>query len=242
MYNQVSSILIILLISTTSSCTNKAENGDSKIAYITHTKYNSVVQNTNIDSLSQYSYVELYQKIKSTLKGASFERPFVKTKDYHFSNPNKPDHFIIEIPAGLIAKSKSRFVIKDNDGKTIYEETFDTHYLVRDIFDPETIPTESQEAIDRYRKKYIYSLTKKQFETFTQKEVDRNLNIFFCNRQDIISMNNDEGIINKEFYHEVISDSTLKIISLPCFDCDEGVYILSFSKQKGRVIRFMSLD
>jgi hypothetical protein len=223
---------IALIITSTIiySCnSNKKENKlDSNSKDSTQTKKIEVSSDINEDKL-KFS-------IDDTIK---------KSKAYFFSNSISKDLFLLTINPGTIENSKSELKIITAENKIIYKETFKTYYFIKGIEEPETIPTSSQKDYEKYIKKYKKSLTLNQYKSYFNK----NVNNFFDDAVYPIKKNKkheikdwEKDIEDEEFLNEVFTDSTVNIIDLVCFDCDEGGKMIGYSKKNNKVKTLLEHD
>lgn len=194
------------------------------------------------DSLKQGNDKVIYDSCRENLK-FSVNDTIRISKSFTFSNVNSKDLFILTINPGLVKESKSSFQIRTSDGKIIYDETFDSFYFVRDIFEPSTYPTSGgQDAYDNYIKEYWQSLTEKQYDECFNKNIQSFYeNISFINRnslKEILEM----GEFDKDNLNEVQADTTITIINITCFDCDEGGSIVFYSPKKEKLVTLLDHD
>lgn len=127
----------------------------------------------------------------------------------------------------------------------LYKETFRTYYFLRGIEEPATVPTGSQKAYEEYMEKYKKSLTLNQYKSYFNKSLDN----FFDNAIYPIAKKNyqelknwEEDIDDKKFLNEVYTDSTVNVIDLICFDCDEGGKMIGYSKMNKTVKTLLEHD
>jgi hypothetical protein len=173
--------------------------------------------------------------IKDTIKSS---------KSYFFSNTKTKDLFQLTIMPGLVKNSKSELQIKNAENKVIYSQTFDSFYFIREIYDPETTPTTGgQKAYEEYVANYWKTLTPKQFENFFNKNVkDFFGHISFFEKEDYKDILSTEEIINDDFLQEVKADSTILLINVTCFDCDEGGMAMGYSQKQKKVVTVSEHD
>jgi hypothetical protein len=128
----------------------------------------------------------------------------------------------------------------------IYSQAFDTYYFVKWIYDPDTVPTTGgQEEFEKYMENYAKSITAKQYETYFKKNVDS----FFEESLSFLDNNKFkelEGfgleVNDKYFLNEYLADTTIKLIDIICFDCDEGGSIIGYSKTQNKVVTLFEHD
>jgi hypothetical protein len=133
------------------------------------------------------------------------------------------------------------------DNKVIYTQIFNTCYFIKWIYDPDTIPTSGgQEAYEKYMKNYRKSITPKQYETYFKKSIDSFFNAV-CpiveNRYEYLKNYEESASINdKDFFYEVLADSTIQLVDIACFDCDEGAAIIGYSRKQNKVVTLVDHD
>ena len=57
--------------------------------------------------------------------------------------------------------------------------------------------------------------------------------------KDIIT---SEDITDAEFKNEVLADSTINLIDVTCFDCDEGGSTIGYSRKQNKVVTLFEHD
>jgi hypothetical protein len=221
-------IFLIILTSLFACNSNKKEN---KL----NIKSNDTLQPTSHKVVYEDKRENLKLLIADTIK---------KSNSYFFSNPNSKDIFQLIINPGLVKNSKAELQIITVDNKIIYTQSFDAFYFIREIYEPDTIPPGGQEVYEKYLEKHWKSLTPKQFETYFKKNVDN----FF----DVISFIEDdkneeikgweEDITDKKFLNEILTNPAIKLINIPCFDCDEGGEMIGYSLEQNKVISLLGHD
>lgn len=194
------------------------------------------------DSLKQKNDKVIYESFRENLKFSVNDTVRI-SKSFTFSNVNSKDLFILTINPGLVKESKSSFQIRTSDGKIIYDETFDSFYFIRDIFEPSTVPTSGgQDAYDKYMREYWQSLTEKQYnECFNKNVQSFYKNISFINRnrlKEILAM----GEVDKDNLNEIQADTTIRIINITCFGCDEGGSVVFYSPKKEKTVTLLDHD
>lgn len=169
----------------------------------------------------------------------------VKSASYFFSNSNIEDAFILKVDPGIVKSSKAELQIQTSNGDVIYSQKFDAFFLVRGIYEPDKVPkTGGQSAYDNYMTSYWKSLTQAQFEKYFQKSIDS----FFTNIYPIESnkIENfaawEDDISDKEFWKEISKDTTIRLLDITCFDCDEGGTIIGYSRKRKKVITLLEHD
>src|SRR6185437_13083888 len=200
--NKLLIVLIITLICN--SCDERKETNEST------SKNNEASTNSNVNKASDSSYADVLIKLRDNLKGALLKDTLTVIKLIYFSDSISPDSFILRIPPGLIAKTKSELIIKKHDSQEIYSESFDTYYFARYIFEPDSVPIEGgQDTYDNYMKSYIKSLTKIQFELYTKKAARSLFDDILVSREKLNKIMGWYGeVIDKELFDEVEKDTT----------------------------------
>lgn len=168
-----------------------------------------------------------------------------KSVSYFFSGSQSKDLFLLTIHPGLVKNSKSSFQIITNNNQVIYSQTFDTYYFIKWIYEPDTIPTSGgQEAYEKYMENYWKSITPNQYENHFKKSVES----FFdainpIDKSKYWDLKNwEEEINDKNFLQELTSDTTIKLLDITCFDCDEGGTIIGYSKKQNKVVTLVEHD
>lgn len=222
-------ILIITLAFIYSCNSNKKENKAES-----NSKDTTQIKNTNVSSNTKED--NLMFSIDDTIK---------KSKAYFFSNSESKDLFLLTINPGTVENSTSEFKIITEKNEILYKETFKTYYFLRGIEEPATVPTGSQKAYEEYMEKYKKSLTLNQYKSYFNKSLDN----FFDNAIYPIAKKNyqelknwEEDIDDKKFLNEVYTDSTVNVIDLICFDCDEGGKMIGYSKTNKTVKTLLEHD
>lgn len=233
-------IFLVFLTSLLACNSNKKENKYN--GSLQHTSENKLNNSDKKDSLQDTSEKVVYADRRENLK-LSVADTIKISNSYFFSNPNSEDKFQLTISPGLVKNSKAEFQIITPENKIIYTQSFDAFYFIRGIYEPDTIPSGGQEVYEKYMDKYWRSLTPEQFEAYFKKSVDT----FF----DVISPIEDkneeikeweENISDKKFLNEVLTDPAIKLINIPCFDCDEGGGIIGYSPKQNKVITLLEHD
>lgn len=230
MKSNTACIFLIILTSLFACNSNKKE-----------TKLNN--NSKNIDTLQVASKKVVYEDKRENLK-LSVADTIKISNSYFFSNQNSKDIFQLTINPGLVKNSKAELQIITADNKIIYTQSFDTFYFIREIYEPETIPSGGQEVYEKYMEKHWKSLTLKQFEAYFKKNVDNFFGVISPiendNKEDLKGW--EEDITDKEFLNEILTNPAIKLINIPCFDCDEGGEIIGYSLEQNKVISLLEHD
>jgi hypothetical protein len=206
-------------------------------------KKESKIKSNNSEPLQVKSDKVAYDNSRENLK-LSIADTIKISNSYFFSTPNSKDIFQLTIKPGLVKNSKAELKIITADNKIIYTQTFDSFYFVRGIYEPDTIPSGGQEVYENYMEKYWKSLTPKQFEVYFKKNLDNFFDAIYPiekNKNEAIKAW-EEDISNKDFLNEVLTDSTIKLIDITCFDCDEGGTIIGYSLKQNKVVTLVEHD
>ncbi|MBF4471358.1 hypothetical protein [Flavobacterium sp. HJJ] len=202
------------------------------------------LESNSIDSI-QTKNSEVSLDINEDKLKFSIDDTIKNSKTYFFSNSKSKDLFLLTINPGTIESSKSELKIITKENEIIYKESFQTYYFIKGIEEPKTIPTSSQKEYEKYIKKYIKSLTANQYKSYFNK----NVNDFFDNAVYPIQKKKyneikdwEEDIEDKEFLNEVFTDSTVNVIDIVCFDCDEGGKMIGYSKKNNKVKTLLEHD
>ena len=169
-----------------------------------------------------------------------------KSAYYFFSNSQTKDLFLLTIEPGMVKESKSTLAIINPNNQVIYSQTFDTYYFIKWIFEPQRYPDfgGNNEAYDIYIETYCKSLTPKQYETYFRKSVNTFFeDISLFDRSKFEELDRFEGDINdNDFLNEYLEDTTIQLFDITCFDCDEGGYIIGYSKKQNKVVTLVDHD
>jgi hypothetical protein len=189
------------------------------------------------------TYAAEYYKLTANYKDAFFTDTIRNSRAFYFSDPKANDSFIIVVPPGLIASSKSQFMIKTAAGKIIYNETFPTRHFARESFDADTIPADAVgDEYDKFKLKHAREVTREQIQKTTANKIakfyDKNI---FADRS-VLSNNSEDEILDKPLFKELVADKNARIITLPCFDCDEGQSFIAYSKKRQKALIFLASD
>jgi hypothetical protein len=173
----------------------------------------------------------IYDDIRAAIK-LSISDTLKHSKEVLFSDNNNKDIFLLTINPGPVKTSKSKIEIISHDHKSLYSETFDTYYFIMYIIhDADTIPTL------KFQTEYFQKNVKDVFESLhfitTQKDWAEWTESFGSD------WTNDA---DKEFLTEVRADTTIKLLDLACFNCEEGGYLIGYSKKQGKVVTLLSHD
>jgi hypothetical protein len=165
------------------------------------------------------------------------------SKSYPFSNHQTQDVFLLTVPPGLVKNSKSVLEIKTAKNKVIYTDTFDTYHFIAGIFRPDTIPTDGIDEYEKYIAQYHKSLTTDKIQDYFQKNLqDFDSRIKFVERSNLKEMLQWGEVEDKEALNEVMSDPTIILADITCFDCDEGGIVIFYSKKRNKVITLLAHD
>lgn len=243
-------IIIATLVSCNSNTTDSNESSMStnalqKTAYKVDSeqienKENNNVSDTLQDSTDEVVYDDRRNNLELTLTDT------IKThKLYFFSNPEVKDSFLLIVEPGMIKNSKAELRIITADHREIYNQCFDSFYFMRGIYEPDTIPIGGgQDAYKKYKENYWKSLTLKQYETYLKNSIEsfyENIYPIGEDKYEVIKAW-EEDIRNKEFLNEVLTDSTINLIDITCFDQDEGGAIIGFSRKLDTVATLLEHD
>ncbi|MCE2740823.1 MAG: hypothetical protein LW669_04980 [Sphingobacteriales bacterium] len=221
-------ILALSILTTFQSCDSRTEKKTST---------------SNKDSL-ELTTEKVYYDRTENLK-LSIADTIKKSAYYFFSNSQTKDLFLLTIEPGMVKNSKSLLQIITGDNKLIYSQSFDTYYFVKWIYDPQTIPKNiGQNEYEDYLDNYAKSITPKQYETYFKKEVDSFFEAFnFLDKTKFEELKEFGGDINdNDFLNEYYKDTTIQLIDIPCFDCDEGASIIGFSKNQNKLVELFDHD
>ena len=207
------------------------QNGDN----ITDDKFTYTSTDNNMQVVYDSRRENLKLSVSDTIKSL---------KSLLFSNSKSKDLFQLTINPGLVKNSKSLLQIITSDKKVIFSVTFDTFYFIRGIFEPNTMPSGGREVHEKYLKDYWQSLTLDQYETYLKNSVKNFFKeILFIDRAQFIKMNESgNDVEDKDFLNEIKADSTIILVNITCFDCDEGGSIIGYSKKKEKVLTILNHD
>ena len=207
------------------------QNGDN----ITDDKFTYTSTDNNMQVVYDSRRENLKLSVSDTIKSSM---------SFLFSNSKSKDLFQLTINPGLVKNSKSLLQIITSDKEVIFSVTFDTFYFIRGIFEPNTNPSGGREVHEKYLKDYWQSLTLEQYETYLKNSI-KNLfkEILFIDRVQFIKMNESgNDVEDKDFLNEIKADSTIRLVNITCFDCDEGGSIIGYSKKKEKVLTILNHD
>jgi hypothetical protein len=203
------------------------------------------IQNINPgDTIPVVSEKTVYTNSRAGLQ-LSIPDTIKAAKSYFFSNPDSADIFLLIIEPGLVRESKAVFQIVTADHRVIHTQSFDAFYFIRGIYEPDTIPAGGQEVYDEYMEKYWKSLTLPQFQAYFRKKVAGFFEeaIYSIDKGEFVNFKAvEEEIDDKDFLQEVLADSTINLIDIACFNCDEGGITLGYSKKKSKVVTLLEHD
>jgi len=225
----IASIFVVTL--TVLSGYSSNQNGDN----ITNDKFTYTSTDNNMQVVYDSRRENLKLSVSDTIKSS---------KSFLFSNSKSKDLFQMTINSGLVKNSKSLLQIITSDKKVIFSVTFDTFYFIRGIFEPNTIPSGGREVHEKYLKDYWQSLTLEQYETYLKNSIKNFFKeILFIDRAQFIKMNESgNDVEDKDFLNEIKADSTIILVNITCFDCDEGGSIIGYSKKKEKVLTILNHD
>lgn len=221
-------ILALAIFITFQSCDTKTEKNPSNVA------------NDSLETTTERVPYDRTEKLKLSIADT-----IKKSATYFFSNSLTKDLFLLTIEPGLVKNSKSSIQIITADNKVVYKQTFDTYYFVKWIYDPDTIPTTGgQEEFVTYLKNYAKSITPKQYEDYFKKSVDSFFDALgFLNKNTFEELKEFGGTINdNDFLNEYLADTTIQLIDIGCFDCDEGAAVIGYSKKQNKVVTMFEHD
>jgi len=201
---------------------------------------NQRIDTLKINTLQEKNDTIVYNDRRENLKLA-IQDTLQLSKSYFFSSQDSRDKFLLTISPGLVKTSKANLQIITTTGNVIYTQSFDTFYFIRGIYEPNRIPVSGgQEEYDKYLEQYWKSLKPEQYQAY----FENSTNDFF-NNISVQSPNSyhfkvwEEDITDHDFLKEVTADSTIKLVDMICFDCDEGSSIIGFSKNRKKVITLL---
>ena len=224
----IKTIIGLTILTTFLSCNSKTEK--------THINGTNDSLQTTTDKVAYDRTENLILSVPDTIK---------KSASYFFSNSQTKDLFLLTIEPGMVKNSKSSLQIITADNEVIYSQIFDTYYFVKWIYDPDTIPTTGgQEEFEKYMENYARSITAKQYENYFKKSVDSFFDaLSFLNKDKFEELKEFGGYINnKDFLNEYLADTTIQLIDITCFDCDEGAAVIGFSKKENKVVTLFEHD
>lgn len=197
-----------------------------------------------VDTVSKGdTYATEYYKLTTTYKDAFFNDTIKNGQAFNFSSSKAYDSFIIIAPPGLIASTRSQFIIRTAAGNIIYSEMFPTKYFAREAFDADTIPADAVgDEYDKFKLKHARQVTREQIQRATANKIAKFYdNNIFADRS-VLSNNAEDEILDKPLFKELVADKAAKMIWLPCFDCDEGVRFIAYSKKRQKALIFLASD
>ena len=220
--------LIAIIFATMSSCNDMVANKNKTINATDTPANNGIVYEDSRESLPL--------TIADTI---------TKSEMRFFSNNETKDLFQLKIDPGMVKNSKARLEILNSTGNVIYTQTFDAFYLVRYIYEPDTIPTtDGQEEYEAFMQQYWKALTPQQYEAYFKKSVDS----FFTYIYPLVNNKTEtldawkDGIEDKDFWEEVLQNPAISLLDVPCFDCDEGGSVIGYSKKQQKVVTLLAHD
>lgn len=169
----------------------------------------------------------------------------MRSVSYFFSNSNTKDVFILKVDPGMVKSSKAELQIQTSNGDIIYIQKFDAFFLVRGIYEPDTAPqTGGQSAYDNYMTNYWKGLTPARFEKYFKKSIDSFFtNIYPIEYNEIENFAAwEDDISDREFWNEISKDTTIRLLDITCFDCDEGGTIIGYSRKRNKVVTLLEHD
>jgi len=235
---------LLLLISFLTICCGGKTNKDS-VNNADSSWVNNQSRSENIKPDTTVHYDSSRENLKLSLPDT-----IKVNKSFYFTNNQIKDSFVLTIQPGLVSKSKSKLEIITKDGDKIYSQVFDSYYFIRRIFQPDSIPskyTRNQKAFEQYLMMYRKSLTQNQIDSYFKKSVEKfyDNGIYFMKSSRYNSLSNlgyNIDNIDKNGLNEILSDSTIRVIDISCFDCDEGAEMIFYSKKKNQLVQLLSHD
>lgn len=219
---------VLLTAATITSCTENSTN--------------KVQTNNATDTLGSKPHIMVYEDSREHLQ-LIVPDTITLSSSFFFSSAVSKDLFLLKVNPGKVKNSKACFQIITSDGRLIYTQTFDAFYFVRGIYEPDTYrDTNGQAEYEAYMQQYWKSITLQQYEAYFKKSLDS----FFAY---IYPVDNIEAlhakiddIEDKDFWEEIIQDTTIKLFDITCFDCDEGGSIIGFSAKQNKVVTLIEHD
>jgi hypothetical protein len=175
----------------------------------------------------------------------SIQDTIVRSTVITFSNPMVKDSLLLKVWPGKVKTAKAVFQIWSLGGQLMYQQLFDAYYFMRGIFDPDTtLAGGGQQEYDQLIENYRKGLTKTQYEQYFSRSVD---SFFTCilpmnvtELEGLVSL--DDAQVDRAFWQEVVADTSIRLLCIPCFDCDEGGVVVGYSRKRGRVITLLESD
>jgi hypothetical protein len=219
-----------LLFSTLFSCNTK--------------KTDNKQHSSNTDTLVSTPNKVVYDDTRENLK-LSVSDTIRISASYFFSNLQTKDLFLLKIAPGMVKNSRAELQIITAENKVIYVQTFDAFYCIRDIFQPDTTPASGgQVAYETYLHNYWKSITAKQYEDYFRRSVDSFFtNIYPIERDKLENVYAwKENMNDTAFGNEILKDSSIKLLDVICFDCDEGGAVIGYSRIQNKVVTLIEHD
>jgi hypothetical protein len=141
MKNIIQLIGIILLMGCNTS--NDSESMDTKS-----------IQISDQSPKKEEQIKETEEIVFFDISNSEFKTEFKESTKHYFSNLETEDHFEIYVPIGNINKTISSITIKNNNGDTIFQDSFNTHewiysYALDGIKSDEELITHIKERISK---------------------------------------------------------------------------------------------
>lgn len=190
------------------------------------------------DDSTHLEYVNINRSLRQSLKGASLQDTILEIRDFHFSDLYTKDLFQLKVTPGLIVTSRTEVTISKTNGETIFRQTFPTRYFVESIFSTDTAVPMTQRVEEQYLIRHFKALTKTDIEKKVYSQTRHFFDDIFIDRNDIRELEGQQ-IIDSTLYKQACTDSTLKIIFLPCFETDMCGNWLVYSRKLGKAIIFL---
>lgn len=91
---------------------------------------------------------------------------------------------------------------------------------------------------------YAKSITANQYETYFKKSVDSFFEaLSFLDKNKFEELKEFGGDFNdKNFLNEYLADTTIQLIDITCFDCDESAAVIGYSKKQSKVVTLFEHD
>ncbi len=186
----------------------------------------------------------VFDDLRENLKLSNADT-ITRSASYFFSNSQSKDLFILKVTPGMVKTSFAELQIRTSNGTIIYTQKFDAFYFIRGIFEPDTLPkTGGQAAYETFMEHYWKAITPKQFEDYFKKSVDSFFTDIYpieSNKFENLSAWN-EDLKGKDFWKEISEDSTIRLLDITCFDCDEGGAVIGYSRRQNKVVTLFDHD
>lgn len=188
------------------------------------------------------NYLVMYDTFTEFLMNASFTDSTVISTRVHFSDAVAYDTFFLILPPGPVASSMSEFLIKGSTGNILYSESFHTRYFAREIISPDTQASDTgQAAYDRHMINYIRSVNPDKIKQSVLTVANQFFSDHLAARSKLTDLDSD-GIVDRELFEEAMNGASHNFIWLPCFDCEEGVNLVGYSRKSQKAHIIYSMD